>query len=88
MPLLELSRHTMSLARSRPSLVYCQEEYRATIAASILSRGHVGDIGIVNGGVQEWQASSMPLETPRDKQGCSTPTVLGELPDKQLLQLR
>ena len=88
MPLLELSRHTMSLARSGSILVYCQEEYRATIAASILSRANVGDIGIVNGGVQEWQASSMPLEAPRDKRGCSTPTVLGELPDKKLWQLR
>jgi rhodanese-related sulfurtransferase len=67
MPLLELSEHTVSIARSKPILVYCQEEYRATIAASMLLRNHVGDIGILNGGVQEWQACSMPLETPRDE---------------------
>ncbi|RZU39149.1 rhodanese-like domain-containing protein [Edaphobacter modestus] len=86
MPLLELSvsGHTVSLTRSQPILVYCQEEYRATIAASMLLRDHVGDIGILNGGVQEWQACSMPLETPRDKRIGSTPTVLGELPDKNL----
>jgi rhodanese-related sulfurtransferase len=64
MPLFELSEHTGSIDRSKPVLVYCQEEYRATIAASMLLRDHVGDIGILNGGVQEWQACSMPLETP------------------------
>jgi rhodanese-related sulfurtransferase len=67
MPLLELRRHTVSIDRSKPILVYCQEEYRATIAASMLLRDHVGDIGILNGGVQEWQACSMQLETPRDE---------------------
>ena len=67
MPLLELSGHTVSIDRSKPILVYCQEEYRATIAASLLLQDHVRDIGILSGGVQEWQASSMPLETPRDE---------------------
>lgn len=67
MPLLELSGHTVSIARSKPILVYCREEYRATIAASILLRNHVGDIGILTGDIQEWQACSMPLETPRDE---------------------
>jgi rhodanese-related sulfurtransferase len=88
MPLLELSGHTMSLARSKPILVYCQGEYRATIAASILFRDHGGDIGIVKGGVQEWQAGSMPLETPRERRIGSTPSVLGEVPDKKMWQFR
>jgi rhodanese-related sulfurtransferase len=84
MPLLESSRHTKSFAHSKPILVYCQEEYRATIAASILLRDDVGDIGIVTGGVQEWQACSMPLETLRDiKRIGSTPTVLGKPSDQK-----
>jgi rhodanese-related sulfurtransferase len=66
-PLLELSGHTGSIVRSKPILVYCQEEYRATIAASMFLRDHVGDIGILTGGLQEWQACSMPLGTPRDE---------------------
>jgi rhodanese-related sulfurtransferase len=66
MPLLELSGHVVSIIRSKPILVYCQEEYRATIAASVLLRDHIGDIGILTGGIQEWQACRMPLETPRD----------------------
>jgi hydroxyacylglutathione hydrolase len=64
MPLLELDEQAVSIDSSQPILVYCQEGYRATIAASILSRGHAGDIGIVTGGVQQWQASGIPLELP------------------------
>jgi rhodanese-related sulfurtransferase len=64
MPLLELSGHTAPIARSMPIVVYCQEGYRATIAASMLLRDHFGDVGILNGGLQKWQACSMPLETP------------------------
>ena len=67
MPLLELNRQTASIDSSKSILVYSQEEFRATIAASMLLRCHAGDIGIMTGGVQEWQDCCMPLETPRDK---------------------
>lgn len=66
-PLLELNRKTISIDPSRPILVYCQDEYRATIGASMLLRDHPGNIGIVTGGVQQWQACSLPLETPRNE---------------------
>jgi rhodanese-related sulfurtransferase len=56
MPLLELSGQIASIDSSKPILVYSQEEYRAMIAASILLRDHAGDIGILTGGAQEWQA--------------------------------
>jgi rhodanese-related sulfurtransferase len=62
MPLLEVNVQAVYIDPSKPILIYCQEGYRATIAASILLRDHAGDIGILTGGVQEWQASSMPLE--------------------------
>ncbi|HEX3472244.1 MAG TPA: rhodanese-like domain-containing protein [Silvibacterium sp.] len=67
MPLLELNGQALSIDLSRPILVCCQDVYRATIAASILLRDHAGDIGILTGGVQEWQACSIPLETPRNE---------------------
>ena len=67
MPLLELGGQAVSIDPSRPILVYCQDEYRATIAASILLRNHAGDIAILTGGVQEWQAGSIPSETPRNE---------------------
>jgi rhodanese-related sulfurtransferase len=67
MPLLEFNGQTRSIDPSKPILVYCQEAYRATIAASMLLRDHVGDIGIVTGGVQEWQTCSKPLEMPLDE---------------------
>jgi rhodanese-related sulfurtransferase len=66
-PLLELNRKTISIDPSRPILVYCQDEYRATIGASMLLRDHPGNIGIVTGGVQQWQDCSLPLETPRNE---------------------
>lgn len=64
MPLLEVNLQAVYIDPSKPLLIYCQEGYRATIAASILLRDHAGDIGILTGGVQEWQASSVPLERP------------------------
>jgi rhodanese-related sulfurtransferase len=64
MPLLELNMQAVYIDPSKPILVYCQEGYRAAIAASILSRDYAGGIGILTGGVQEWQACSMPLERP------------------------
>jgi rhodanese-related sulfurtransferase len=72
MPLLELSGHTVWLARAKPILVYCQEGYRATIAASMLLRDHIGDIGILTGGIQKWRTCSIPLETPRDERICAS----------------
>lgn len=67
MPLLELNGHAFSVDPSRPILVYCQDKYRATIAASILLRDHAGDIRILTGGLQEWNASSIPSETSRNE---------------------
>jgi rhodanese-related sulfurtransferase len=67
MPLLELSGQAVSIDPSKPILIYCQDEYRATIAASMLLRNHFGDIGILTGDVQEWKACSMSSETPRDE---------------------
>jgi rhodanese-related sulfurtransferase len=68
MPLLELSGHTAPIDRSKPILVYCQEGYRATIAASMLLRDHFCDVRILNdGGIPKWQARSVPLEMPRDE---------------------
>jgi rhodanese-related sulfurtransferase len=66
MPLFELNGQAVSIDPSRQVLVYGQDEYCATIATSILLRNHAADIGILTGGVREWQASSMPLETLRD----------------------
>lgn len=67
MPLLELNGQALSIDPSRPVIVYCQDEYRATIAASILLRDHAGDIGILTGGVQDWRPGSTPAETPRNE---------------------
>ena len=67
MPLLGLTEQALSIDPSKPILVYCQDEYRATIAASILLRDHTLDIGILTGDLQEWQPCSMPSETPQDE---------------------
>ena len=64
LPLLELNMHAAYIDPSKPILVHCQDGYRATIAASILLRDYAAGIGILTGGVQEWQACSMPLERP------------------------
>jgi rhodanese-related sulfurtransferase len=64
-PLLELHSEAASIDFSRPSLVYCHEGYRASTAASmLLLREQALDIGILIDGIEGWQASGLPLETP------------------------
>jgi rhodanese-related sulfurtransferase len=64
LPLLELRSKAASIDFSRPSLVYCHEGYRASIAASMLLRDHASDLGILIDGIEGGQAWGLPLETP------------------------
>jgi rhodanese-related sulfurtransferase len=64
LPLLDLDSMARTLDPSRPSLVYCDEGYRATTAASILLRECVDGIGILIDGVEGWLASGLSLEAP------------------------
>jgi rhodanese-related sulfurtransferase len=52
-PLLELSAQSASIDRSKRILIYCQENYRATIAASLLLRDQASDIGILSANIGE-----------------------------------
>jgi len=73
MPLLDLDPKKGIIDPSRPSLVYCNEGYRATTAASILLRESAGDIGILIDGIEGWSALGLPLEvpdTPPDRLSC------------------
>lgn len=76
MPLLAFNGQSASIDPTKPILVYSQEEYRATIAASMLLRYRAVEIGILVGGVQGWQACSMPLETPRNRRIGPSPSRL------------
>jgi rhodanese-related sulfurtransferase len=62
-PLLELNRESRSIDFSKPSVVYCEEGYRATIAATMWMRDNAADIGILIDGIQGWQARNLPMGT-------------------------
>jgi rhodanese-related sulfurtransferase len=47
LPLLGLDPEAAPIDLSRPSLVYCQEGYRAMTAASILLRGHSAEVFVL-----------------------------------------
>jgi rhodanese-related sulfurtransferase len=64
MPLLDVDSSGQCIDRSRSSLAYCQEGYRATTAASILLRHGAREIGILIDGIEGWLAAGLPLETP------------------------
>jgi len=64
LPLLSLDPKKRVIDPSKPSLVYCQEGYRATTAASILMRESDGCVAILIDGVEGWLASGLPLEMP------------------------
>lgn len=64
MPLLDLDPKKQVIDPSKPSLVYCQEGYRATTAASILLQEGARAIGILIDGIEGWSALGLPLEKP------------------------
>jgi len=64
MPLLDLDPRKQPIDPSKPSLVYCNEGFRATTAASILLRESIADIGILIDGVEGWSALGLPLKVP------------------------
>jgi rhodanese-related sulfurtransferase len=63
-PLLDLALEAQDIDRSRPSLVYCHEGYRATTAASILRLKGADDVGILIDGIEGWSKLGLPLEMP------------------------
>jgi hydroxyacylglutathione hydrolase len=63
MPLLDLDPKTAVIDSAKPNLVYCQEGFRATTAASILLQEGRATIGILVDGVEGWSALGLPLET-------------------------
>ena len=67
LPLLELESALPFIDRSKRSLVYCHEGFRATTAASILLKESSGDIGILIDGIEGWSALGLPLEVPSAK---------------------
>jgi len=61
MPLLELDPRKQFIDASKPSLVYCQEGFRATTAASLVLRENADHVGILIDGVEGWCALGLPL---------------------------
>ena len=63
LPLLDIDLTEGPIDLSKPSLVYCNEGFRATTAASILLSESDGAIGILIDGIEGWSALGLPLET-------------------------
>jgi rhodanese-related sulfurtransferase len=71
LPLLAIRSGASSVDFSKPSLLYCEEGYRATTAASMLLRERTANVGLLFGGEGAWPASQLsvdPLEA--DVPGC------------------
>lgn len=64
LPLLDFDLRARRIDRSRHSLLYCHEGFRATTAASILLRESDGNVDILIDGVEGWLSSGLRLETP------------------------
>jgi rhodanese-related sulfurtransferase len=69
MPLLDLDPSKRVIDPSKHSLVYCNEGFRATTAASILLRDCNGEIGILVDGIEGWSALGLALEVPEHPSG-------------------
>jgi rhodanese-related sulfurtransferase len=65
LPLLAINSAASSVDFSKPSLLYCEEGYRATTAASMLLRERTADVGLLFRSEGAWPASQLsadPLE--------------------------
>jgi hypothetical protein len=76
MPLLELDPEAAAIDLSRPSLVYCQEGYRAMTAASILLRRNPADIVVLIAPLQRCRPSG-PSSEDREKAEQPVPCLTG-----------
>jgi rhodanese-related sulfurtransferase len=63
MPLLQLDPEAAPIDFSKPSLVYCEEGYRAMTAASMLLRRNSADIIVLIAALEECTPSRPALET-------------------------
>jgi rhodanese-related sulfurtransferase len=70
MPLLQLDPEAAPIDLSKPSLVYCEEGYRAMTAASMLLRRNSADIIVLIAALEECTPSGPALET---KEGTEQP---------------
>jgi rhodanese-related sulfurtransferase len=64
LPLLDIEKAKEVIDPSRTALLYCQEGFRATTAASILLRSGAPPLGILIDGIEGWSALGLPLEIP------------------------
>ena len=58
----ELRAHLGELNKAKPTAVYCDSGYRASIAASLLKHAGVGCVYNVPGSWQAWKRSGYPVE--------------------------
>jgi rhodanese-related sulfurtransferase len=65
LPLLDIDSAKDVIDPSRTALVYCQQGFRATTAASVLLRNGALQVGILVDGIEGWSALGLPLEIPR-----------------------
>jgi len=64
LPLLGIESNKRIIDPCKPSLMYCNEGFRATTAASMLLRENGGNVGILIDGIEGWLASGFLLEMP------------------------
>ncbi len=60
-PLNRLQERLIEIPAGRPVLVHCAGGYRSSIAASLLQRAGVPNVGEIAGGITAWEAAGLPL---------------------------
>lgn len=63
----DLRRRLGKLDRTRPTAVYCDSGYRASIATSILQRAGFSGVCNIPGSWQAWKEAGFPVEGDREK---------------------
>ena len=64
----ELREHLGKLNRTKPTAVYCDSGYRASIATSILQQAGFSRVCNIPGSWQAWEEAGFPIEREMEKE--------------------
>jgi rhodanese-related sulfurtransferase/glyoxylase-like metal-dependent hydrolase (beta-lactamase superfamily II) len=81
MPLATLVDTMDTLARDRPTVVYCMSGYRSAIAASVLRAAGIGDVSDLVGGYGAWASAHLPVSAPASENSEDTQAMAVEVPE-------
>jgi len=62
MPVGELSKRLVAALKDRPVVLVCRTDTRSATAAMLLGDAGFRDVGVLRGGMEQWNQKGLPIE--------------------------